>query len=277
MSNDFEQSLQIAQKDIKGDAIQIMTGQYMQEIQGKIFMAKQYPRDINAAWLRVKDACKRETLAKVATYEYPRGKEKVSGPSIRLAEVLSQNYGNMMSGVIELEQKNGESQCMSFAWDLETNVSDVKTFTIKHERKASGEIKKLTDPRDIYEMVANQGARRKRACILAIIPKDFIDAAVDECEKTLAGDNKTPKADIIKKMLEMFVEIDVTKEMIEKYRGYKVDQFTNKDFSKLQGVYNAIKEGSYKREDYFEIKRDVVDPFVQIKIDSEGGRNDSDG
>ena len=74
----------------------------------------------------------------------------------------------------------------------------------------------LCDPRDVYEMVANLGARRLRACILAVIPKDIVDAAVEECEKTLAGDTKEPIADRLKKMLDKFSEFGVTKDMIEK-------------------------------------------------------------
>ncbi len=260
MSNDLEMALQKSTRNLpQTAAVQTTVGRYLQEVQGMVFMAKQYPRDTFQSWQRIKEACSRKSLAEVASYEYPRGGEKVSGPSIRLAEVLAQNWGNMTYGVTELEQNAGESTCMAYAWDLETNVRAEKTFTVKHERKARGRIKKLDDPRDVYEMVANLGARRQRACILAVIPKDITDAAVEECEKTLMGDNKEPIADRLKKMLDKFSEFGVTQEMIEKKQGYRFESFTEKDVLSLGKIYNSIKDGMGKREDYFEVEKPRVD------------------
>ena len=249
---DLAMQSQGSKNQIQTVAAQTSIGRYSQEVQGMVFMAKQFPRDTYIAWQKIKESCQRKTLAEVASYEYPRGGEKVSGPSIRLAEVIAQNWGNISHGVVELEQRNGESTAMAFAWDLETNTRVEKIFTVKHERKARGAIQKLSDPRDIYELVANMGARRQRACILSVIPKDITDAAVEECEKTLIGKNTEPIADRIKKMLDKFMSEGVTKEMIEKRAGYQVALFTEKDLLALVKVYNAIKDGIGKREDYFE-------------------------
>jgi hypothetical protein len=253
--SDFELALKQSNKPVPPTAVQTAIGRYTQEVQGMVFMAKQYPRDQYAAWDRIKTSCQRKTLAEVAQYAYPRGGEKVTGPSIRLAEVIAQNWGNMSFGVIELEQKQGESTAMAFAWDLETNTRMEKIFTVKHEIYTKKGTKKLTDPRDIYELVANMGARRERACILAIIPKDITDAAVEECEKTILSGEKEPLADKIKKLLDRLKEVGVTKEMVEKQRGYKIEVFTSKDGIELQKIYNAIKDGIGKREDYFEVEK----------------------
>ena len=250
--SDFEMGLQ--NKNLpQNAAIQTSIGRYTQEVQGMVFMAKQFPRDTFQAWERIKTACQRKTLAAISSYAYPRGGEKVTGPSIRLAEVLAQNWGNMTYGVTELEQKQGESICMAYAWDLETNVRSEKIFNIKHESHTKKGVRKLTDPRDIYEHIANYSARRQRACILAIIPKDVVDASVEECEKTMLGNNKEPLVDRIKLLFDKFREFGVTKEMIEKHVGYSVEMFTAKDGANLQKIFNAIKDGIGKREDYFEV------------------------
>lgn len=253
MSNDFELALQKSNVvQSQSAAVQTTVGRYTQEIQGLIFCAKQYPRDQFQAYQRIKQACERKSLAAIACYEYPRGGQKVTGPSIRLAEVLAQNWGNMTYGVVELEQKQGESTCMAYAWDLETNVRSEKIFTVKHERSTKKGLQKLDDSRDIYELVANMGARRERACILAVIPKDVVDAAVDECDKTLAGQNTEPLIDRLKKMFDKFKEFGVTREMIEKKIGVKLDSFTEKDVLSLGKIYNSLKDGVSKREDFFE-------------------------
>lgn len=252
MSNDFELALQKANVQPQNAAIQTTLGRYSQEIQGLVYSAKQYPRDQFQAYQRIKQACERKSLAMIASYEYPRGGQKVTGPSIRLAEVLAQNWGNMTFGVVELEQKVGESTCMAFAWDVETNVRSEKIFTVKHERSTKKGAQKLEDSRDIYELVANMGARRQRACILAIIPKDVVDSAVEECDKTLAGKNSEPIIDRIKKMFDAFKAFGVTREMIEKRIGVGIDSFTEKDVISLLKVYNSLKDGMGSREDFFE-------------------------
>src|SRR6185436_17575572 len=104
---------------------------------------------------------------------------------------------------------------MSFAVDLETNSWDTKVFTVRHWRDTRDGGHALTDERDIYELVANQGARRKRACILALIPGDIAEAAEAECDKTLAGENQEPREDRVRAMLVDFDKVGVTKEMIE--------------------------------------------------------------
>jgi len=61
----------------------------------------------------------------------------------------------------------------------------------------------LEDPRDIYELTANMGARRLRACVLGIVPGDVVESAVDQCERTLTAKADTsPEA--MKKMVDAF-------------------------------------------------------------------------
>lgn len=49
--------------------------------------------------------CERKLVAENAVYQYPKGGQKVQGPSIRLAEVIARNWGNIDYGIIELDQK----------------------------------------------------------------------------------------------------------------------------------------------------------------------------
>lgn len=231
---------------------QASSSREMEEVKGQIFMAKQFPRNVFQAEQRILDNCKRESLAKVAVYQYPRGGQKVEGPSIRLAEVLAQNWGNLAFGVKELEQREGESVAMAYAWDLETNVRQEKTFTVKHSMKAKGSIKKLTDPRDIYEKVANDGARRVRACILGVIPGDIVEKALNQCNETLRGNGDKPLKDRVNSALKAFKEkYRVTQEMIEERFGYNAEAFTEYDYVELIKIFNSLKDGMSKVNDWF--------------------------
>ena len=109
---------------------------------------------------------------------------------------------------------------MAYAWDLETNTRQTKVFSVPHIRSTKKGNTVSEDPRDIYELVANQAARRVRACILGIMPGDVIDSAIAQCEQTLIGDTKAPLIDLVRDMAEIFQkEFSVPLKAIEAYIG----------------------------------------------------------
>lgn len=224
-----------------------------QEVQAAMVIAQRYPRDITAAFAKIMTACKRPKLAEEAAYAYPRGGTMVTGPSIRLAEVLAQNYGNLDFGIIELEQKPGESVMMSYAWDLESNTRQTKVFTVKHKRHTKHGAYELTDPRDIYEATANQGARRLRACVLGVIPGDIVDAAMAECEKTLQGNNTEPLIDRVRKMVSAFKEKGVSQEMVETRLGHKLEVTSEQELVTLRKIYRSIADNMADMRQFFEV------------------------
>jgi hypothetical protein len=233
--------------------VESMISRQAQEVQAAMVVAKRFPRDVNDSISRIEKACERPTLAEVAAYEYERGGSEVTGPSIRLAETLAQNWGNLDFGVVELEQRNGESTVMAYAWDLETNTRQTKIFQVPHVRKTKQGSKLLDDPRDVYEMVANQGARRLRACILGIIPGDIVDFALGKCEQTLAaGKKKIPLAERTQKMVAAFAAIDVSESQLAKFIGKEsVKHFSEQDLDRLRKVFAAIKDNLTRKEDQF--------------------------
>lgn len=212
------------------------------EVQAAIMLAKRFPRDQVEAADRVLAACCRPALAESAVYSYTRGGAEVTGPSIRLAEAIAQNWGNLQFGIRELAQGGGKSTVEAFAWDVETNTRQVKVFEVPHLRHTRQGAKLLTDPRDIYEMVANQGARRLRACILGVVPGDVVDAAVAQCETTLRTKvDVTPEG--IKALLGAFGEIGVTAEQVAQKLGHRVDSIVPAEIVRLRKIFRGIKDG----------------------------------
>lgn len=228
----------------------MVTSRQAQEVQAAMIVAKRFPRDERESNDRILRACTRRSLAEAAIYEYSRGGTTVTGPSIRLAECVAQSWGNIDFGYVELEQKGGESQVMAYAWDLETNTRQTKVFTVPHKRHTKNGDYPLTDPRDIYEMVANQASRRVRSCILAIIPGDVIDSAVKQCELTLKAGSNVPLEDRIKDMVAKFAEYEVTPEQLRAFIGKNVEAFSEADIVRLGKVYRSLKDGIVGN-DYF--------------------------
>jgi len=228
------------------------TTRQAQEVQAAMVVAKHFPRDQRAAYARITDACARPTLAEEATYEFSRGGSKISGPSIRLAECIAQNWGNIDFGFTELERKNGESTVMAYAWDLETNTRQSRVFTLKLQRDTRQGSYALTDERDIYELIANQAARRVRNCILSLIPGDVIDAAIRQCEVTMKNQAQgVPIEQRRADTVAAFEEYNITPEMLAAFcQKQSVDFLDEADLKKLRRAYTSLRDGVVG-SDYF--------------------------
>jgi len=251
MSNELSTHIEDQEKRGQHNLMEVAASRQAQEVQAMIVIAKRFPRDVNESISRITTACQRRGLAEVSMYSYPRGKEQVTGPSIRLAEAMAQGWGNLDYGIRELSQANGESVCEAYAWDMETNVRSATTFTVPHVRHTKQGSYLLKDPRDIAEMILNVGARRKRSCILSVIPKDVQDLAVEQCEKTLTEGHKEPLVDRVRKMLEVFKQFGITTEMIETRAQRKTESLTEQHMLELRKIYTSLKDGMSKPEDWF--------------------------
>jgi hypothetical protein len=224
----------------------------MAEVQAQMLMARANPRNAIAAMDSILNACMRPTLAERAVYSYSRGGSEIAGPSIRLAEVIAQCWGNIKTSIRELDQRNGVSTVQTIAWDLETGYSSDKVFQVSHIRHTKKGAYRLEDPRDIYEMIANQGARRLRACILSVIPGDVTEAAVAQCEATLKAKTDT-SPETVQKMLSAFGEYGVGKEHIEARIQRRLDAIQPAQVVSLKKVYASLRDGMSVAADWFEI------------------------
>ena len=221
-------------------------------IQSQMAIAKSFPRSQRQAMDRILVACQRKTLAEKALYSYAKGKTEVTGPSIRLAEAMAREWGNLDFGIREIEQRDGKSTVEAYCLDLETNVRCSKLFQVEHKRDTKQGSYAIKDSREIYELVANVGARRMRACILGIIPGDVVDAAVAQCDETLHKSVElTPER--IKKMLEAFEAYQVDRKMIEERIQRSLDSITPAQFLSLMKTYNSLKDGMGTAADYFRV------------------------
>lgn len=240
------------------------------EVQAQVIMAKKFPRDQHEAVQRIDVACRRTSLAEKAVYSYPRGGAVVTGPSIRLAEVLAQNWGNMDFGVREISQslEAGTSEMEAYAWDLETNVRVTKTFHVPHMRFTRSGRKPLYDPRDIYETAANQGARRLRACILGVIPADVTEWALKTCRETAKGGGGEPMEDRIRRMVTAFGEVGVPKEAIEERLDHNIADTTTDELVDLIAIYRTLKDGQAKRHQYFDLKAHAIQGKEAAKLNA---------
>jgi len=219
-------------------------------VQTQMAVAQMFPRNIGEVQRKIDSACSRLQLASSATYSFARGGTDIKGPSIRLAEALINAYGNAKAGFEITAQTETESTVRAYAFDMETNTQMERTFVVPHRRDTRGGSYLLTDSRDIYEAVANQAARRVRACILAIIPSDLQEYAVQKCVETEAANvHITP--DTLTKLVAAFSEYDVTKAQIEAFIQRNLEAITTSQYLRLKSIYTALRDGVAKPETFF--------------------------
>jgi hypothetical protein len=229
------------------------------EIQAALTVAAARPRDEKACVERIEVSCQRVGLAEKSEYSYSRGGQEITGPTIDLLTVIANCWGNIQFGFRELSQRNGESEVEAFAWDLETNAQRKVTFTIPHKRHTRSGSTNLTDPRDIYELVANNAQRRVRACLEAIIPPDVVEDAVNQCRATLKESAEvTP--DSVAKLVAAFEKLGVSKAQIEARLQRRIDTMQPAQLVSMRRIYKSISDGMSTSADWFTVEASEAKP-----------------
>lgn len=223
------------------------------EIQASLEIAMHRPRNFNTAFIKVKDECKRKSLAEKAEYAYKRGTKKVIGPTIHLAKMIAANYQNLIYGFRTVGETNEYTEVEAFCWDLENNTKAVRQFRVKHWRDTKEGGHAIRAQRDIREFVASQAQRYVRECIFQIVPEDLKEHAVAICRETLKRSDPRSKQQKIESMIEKFHEVGVSIDMIEDYLQHPLSAIVNPQIIQLGQVYQSIVDGDAKREDFFDV------------------------
>jgi hypothetical protein len=231
------------------------------EVQAAVVVAQQCPRQITIAIAEMRQSCQQTGLAERAFYRYPKGGQTVTGASVHLARELARCWGNIQYGLIELRRDDeyGQSEMQAFAWDVQTNSRNSSTFIVQHRRDTKQGPKPVTDMREIYELNTNNGARRVREAIFAILPPWFVEEAKDLCNKTLKDGGGKPLNIRVADAVKAFAGIGVTAEQIEMKLGRPSDKWTEHDVAQLSVTFKSIQRGEVTTEDEFPQERVTVD------------------
>lgn len=239
-----------------GQATAIEQSRAIAEVQAAVLVAMQYPRDQQAALRSMRDTCSNPRLAAAAFFAFPRGGERVSGPSVYLARELARIWGNISHGVAEMvrDDEHGQSEMQAYAWDVQTNSRSVHVFIVPHKRDKRGGPEALTDMRDIYENNANNAARRLREAIFAVLPVWFVKDAESLCQETLKreDDGKSIQQRIAE-VIEYFGRLGVREERIVAKLGRASSKWDHQDVANLGVIYRSIRNSEVTKEDEFPV------------------------
>lgn len=257
VQNPFDTAPGASRGGTEGAGARAMQARESAEVMTQAMVARRFPRDVINACDRIRNAFTRQTLAEKAQYQYSRGGTDVVGPSIRAAEAMAQCWRHLSSGWREIGRYVGSdgvgvSEVEAFCIDHEANNREVIQFFVRHWRDTKHGGYRLKDERDIYELCANQAARRKRACILAQIPGDVTEMAMEQASATLrAKADTSPEG--IKRLLDTFAgEFGVTKEQIERRIQRRIEAIQPAQVVGLKRVYVSLRDEMSTVADWFE-------------------------
>lgn len=223
------------------------------EVAAAVRVAQEVPRDLGTARAQMRDSCQQAKLAERAFFRFSRAGGQVSGASVHLARELARCWGNVQYGITELrrDDRTRISEMQAFAWDVQTNTRSVSTFIVPHGRDTKQGRKDLTDLRDIYENNANQGARRVREAIFAVLPSWFTEEAQDICQATIRDGGGKPIAQRIDDAVRVFGDAKVTEAQLEAKVGKPRSKWDEHDVARLSVIFTSMQRGEVQREDEF--------------------------
>ena len=238
--------------------LEIYQSQERAVIDSQIATAHAYPRNLKRS---VENAIATVTLdketAQTCNYSLPRGGKPISGPSVHLAKVLAQTWGNMRveAKVVAVDNTTVTSQAVAF--DLENNLA-IKVEVKRSIMTKTGRMK--DDMITVTGNAANSIALRN--AVLSVVPKMVVDKVYNAAKQFITGDlsDETKLMKKRKSVLDGFkntyaVEEDEVLKLVGKAR---IDHIDKDDIVTLIGLAQAIKDGDTSVEDTFRSKSFTV-------------------
>ncbi len=229
----------------------VMFEQNKAEIDVQIATAKQYPRNVKRA---IDNSIAIVTMdketAQTCHYSLPRGGKSVAGPSVHLAKILAQNWGNMRidARVVSIDQKHVTSQAVAF--DLENNLA----IRVEVKRSIMGKTGRYSD--DMITVTGNAAnAIALRNAIFTVIPRAIVDKAYNAAKQTITGD-VSDSAKLIARRKQVVDALKDTYSVTERQimtavNRQSIDHINAEDLITLIGIGQAIKDGDSSVEQAF--------------------------
>lgn len=233
--------------------VSVVEAQSRAEIDIQITTAKHYPRNIQKVFSSALQTVESSRdIAEACFYTLPRSGRKIVGPSVRLAEIMATNWGNLRVKTTIIDEGQDSVICQATCIDLETNVG-VSVEVRRRIRDAKGE--RFND--DMITVTTNAAsAIAFRNAVFKVIPAVFVQPIFERARQLAVG--KETELDTRRaKCVKYFESLGVPAPTLLKHLGkLKVNDIKLEDIEYLLGIQNALKEQETTVEDVFELTRD---------------------
>jgi hypothetical protein len=216
----------------------------------QVATAHKYPRDLmrvtnNAVAIATMD----EETARACGYALPRGGKPITGPSVHLAKILAQQYGNLRveAKVVQITDKQIISR--GTAWDLESN--NAYCFEVRRSILYATGKRYNDDMITVTGNAANSIAFRN--AVFAIVPKAITDKVYNATRHMLIGDLSDEeklikrRTDAIQHFKDMY---NISEEDVIKLCGKQtVNQIRANEIGLLIGIAQSLRDGDTTVDD----------------------------
>ncbi|WP_419663194.1 hypothetical protein [Desulfosarcina variabilis] len=239
------------------------------QIQAAYIVAMQKPRNQMQARSNILMACKRTEFAEKAEYSKPVGKHKITGPSVRFAELAIREWENVRVETVVLYEDDDVKRLRVSAIDLETNAQFSRDIqikkTIERRSKKGREEDVISERKNTYgdvvyilratddEMLTKESAWVSKIIRnegLRLIPTDIIEEGLKQARETLRSKAAMDPDGEKKKIVDAFAGIGIKPTQIEKYLGHDIGTIVPAEIAELRSMYRTIRDGEASWNDY---------------------------
>lgn len=236
---------------IETSSIEVIEASQRAEYDIQIATAKKFPRDLQ----RVQSNCialvtMDKDVAASCRYTLPRGGKNIDGPTIHMARIIAQQFGNIRvdAKVKQITEKQIISEAVCF--DLETNYA----CKVEVRRSIIGKNGRFND--DMITVTGNAAnAIAFRNAVYNVVPKVITDSVYNAALKTITGDLSDNEKLIAarKKALDFFKsEYKVTEEQVLSAMGLRsINQIKAEQIADLRAMQQSLKDGDSTVEEMF--------------------------
>lgn len=210
----------------------------------QVSTAHAYPRNLsrtinNSIAIATMD---RET-AQTCGYALPRGGKPITGPSVHLAKIIAQQYGNMRVEARVVNVTGSQVISRGTAWDLENNYA--VAFEVRRSILTSKGARFSEDMITVTGNAANAIAYRN--AVFAVVPKSITDKVYKAAQECITGD-LSDETKLIKRRdaaIKYFNDqYGITEEEVIKLCGKQtVNQIGAEEIALLLGIQQSLKDG----------------------------------
>lgn len=222
-----------------GTSLQSLTANARAEVDMQVATAKRYPRDLKACIeLARSTALLNEDVAASCCFALERGGKVIEGPSVRLAEIICQAWGNIRFEKRSLAADATFVSGEAVVWDLERNVAG-RAETKRRITDRDG--RRYND--DMIVTASNAAASVAfRNAVFTVIPRAIVRDIYFEAQDLAKGDIKS-LGERRAKAIEWWARYGVSAERIcAKFGRASVVELTIEDIAKLKAITEQVKE-----------------------------------
>jgi len=234
----------------------------------QVATAHAYPRNITRARSNAIALVTMDTeTAKTCTYSVPRGGKAITGPSVHLAKILAQVWGNMRveAKVVAIDAKQITSEAVCF--DLENNLA----IKCQVKRSIVGKMGRFND--DMIVVTGNAAnSIALRNAVLSVVPRGVVDAVYNAAKGKITGD----VSDATKLLARRKQVIDALKDtysitekqILSAIGKAAIEHVTADDLVVLIGIGTAIKDGDTTVEVAFKGEKNSTSIEAELDWDA---------